>query len=47
MPNKKTKALVSNIIFPIIAIGGLIIGIIYIIIGNTLQIHRISKKKTN
>lgn len=26
---------------------GLIIGIIYIIIGNTLQIHRISKKKTN
>ena len=29
MPNKKTKALVSNIIFPIIAIGGLIIGIIF------------------
>jgi hypothetical protein len=29
MPNKKTNALVSDIIFPIIAIGGLIIGIIF------------------
>lgn len=29
MANKKTNALVSNLIFPLIAIGGLIIGIIF------------------
>jgi len=29
LPNKKTNALVSNLIFPLIVIGGLIIGIIF------------------